>query len=224
MVRAKKIEKIGKVSSASVAKGTGRGWTEWMDILRKAGAGHMDHQTIVALLKRKYKLTPWWQQGVTYGFELHSGRRLEGANLKGQFSAMGSRTFSLSQKKLWRFLISEEGQNLWLKPLSPLEFKPKRMFEAEGGIFGELRTMKAPERARLTWQDTEWPKPSILQIAVIPREGEKSILVFQHDVLKDGRLRVQMKRHWKSVLDEMSAALDSSRSKGTAASNSARTE
>ncbi len=202
---AKKIEKIGKVSSASVKKGSGRDWGEWISLLNTAGAPHMSHQDIVRLLKTKFKLTPWWQQGVTLGFELHIGRRIEGQSLNGQFNGMASRTLPLSQKKLWKFLTSVEGQQLWLKPLSPLKFKPKNVYEADGGIFGELRTMKAPERARLTWQDTEWDKPSVLNIMVIPRAGEKAILVFQHDALKDGRLRLQMKDHWKRVLDNMMA-------------------
>lgn len=201
------MEKIGKVSSASVQKGTGRGWSEWIKILEKAGARHMEHRDIVLWLKKKYKLTPWWQQGVTHGFELHIGRRIEGVNLKGEFSAMGSRTFPLSQKKLWAFVASEEGQNLWLKPLSPFDFKPKSTFEAEGGIFGELRTMKAPLRARLTWQDVDWPKASVVQIYCLPRKGEKSVLVFMHEKLKDGRLRVEMQRYWKNALAEMLTAV-----------------
>ena len=197
------IDKIGKVSTASVEKGTERGWTEWMILLNKAGAQHMSHQDIVQLLKKKFKLGPWWQQGVTLGYELHIGRRIEGQSLSGQFNGMASRTLPVSQKKLWKFLTSEEGQHIWLKPLSPLKFKPKNFYEADGGIFGELRTMKAPERARLTWQDTEWDKPSVLNIMVIPRAGEKAILVFQHDALKDGRLRIQMKDHWKRVLEDL---------------------
>lgn len=197
-----KIEIVGRVSSASVLKGTGRNWDEWMPILEKAGARHWEHKEIVAFLKRKYKLTPWWQQGVTLGYEIHIGRRLEGQNAKGEYGVTVTKAFSLSQKQIWQKLVAVEGAAVWLQPMSDFSLKLKNEYEVEGGIFGEVRTMKAPLRARLTWQDTEWPKPTIVQIYVVPQPKQKKcILVFNHEGLKTPTQREQMRAHWRAAIE-----------------------
>lgn len=199
----KPIKIIGKVSSASVLKNTGKDWDEWIAILEKAGAGYWDHREIVSYLKKKHKLSPWWQQGVTLGYELHKGRRIEGMNLKGEFGTVASRTFPLPQKETWKLLTSPEGQAVWLKPLEPLKIEAKAPYECAGGIFGELRTFKAPLRLRMTWQETEWLKPSVLQVHVIPRPNGKSVVALDHTRLKDGRLRVHLREQWKTALTDL---------------------
>lgn len=196
-----KIEKVGKVSSVSVHKGTGKHWDDWIKILDKAGARSLTHKEIVAHLKRKYKLSMWWQQGVTHGYELHIGKKAEGRNLKGEYSTMASRTIPVGVKESWKFLNSSEGLDFWLKPMGRFSIKPKMQFEVEGGIFGEVRTCKVGERARMTWGEEEWLKPSVLQIYLIPRSNVKSIIVFQHDRLPSDRVRLQMRDHWKAVVD-----------------------
>jgi uncharacterized protein YndB with AHSA1/START domain len=201
------IEKIGKVSSASVEKCTGKNWERWVALLEKAGARGLEHREIVALLKKKYKLSPWWQQGVATGYEMHIGRKVEGRNAKGQYSTVASRTFALSNKELWKYLESEDGLAVWLKPLSSFRFAPGETFEVDGGIFGEVRTLRKAERMRLRWQDGDWPKPSVVNLAVIPRPGKKCILVFQHDQLPSERARAAMNAHWKKILIALLEAL-----------------
>src|SRR5689334_3953453 len=107
MAKSKKpraIERIGRVSSTSVEKGTGKGWAEWLQILKRAGASNWTHQEIKAFLKKKYKLTPWWLQGVTYGFEVHSQRRVDGQSLKGDYSVTITKTVDASGSELWDFM------------------------------------------------------------------------------------------------------------------------
>ncbi len=194
------VEKIGRVSSASVEKCTGKNWDAWIQILNKAGAKNMAHGEITKLLKKKFKLSLWWQQGVATGFEVHTGRKVEGRDSKGLYSITATRTFPVDAKALWKFLVSPAGMVEWLRPLSEFKFKPGASFECEGEIFGEIRTMKAGVRARLRWQETEWTKPSILNLHIVPRKGGKSILIFHHGGLKDARLRTQMREHWQRVL------------------------
>lgn len=204
----KTIEKLGLYNNQSVLKNTGRDWSQWISILKKEGAANLPHKDIVAILKKKYRLTPWWQQSVALGYEIYIGKRVEGRNEKGEYSMTSTKTIPLSQKELWNKLTSLEGQKVWLNPMSPLEFKPKNTFEIRGGIFGAIRTMKAPERIRMSWQDTDWPKPSIINIQVVPptigksrkKATDKAILVVSHGVLKDARLKEQMREHWKTAL------------------------
>jgi uncharacterized protein YndB with AHSA1/START domain len=199
------IEKIGKVSSQSVHKGTGKNWTEWISILNRTGAAGWSHQEIVAFLKKKYKLGPWWQQGVTSGYEIHIGRRVEGQTLKGDYSVTITKAFPLDVKALWNLVTSKKGVTNWLDPMSEFVFRAKSQYEIAGGIFGELRTMKAPQRLRLTWQDMEWEKPTTLQINVIPIRGKKgkSMLVIQHEKLKTAQLKEEMRKRWRKAAERL---------------------
>ena len=105
-------------------------------------------------------------------------------------------------------MTSHEGLCVWLNPMSEFSFRKKSSYEVEGGIFGEIRTLKSPERARLTWVDLEWEKPSILQLYVAKRPGNKSMLVLMHENLVSISLREQMRVHWKSALNSVVQALE----------------
>jgi hypothetical protein len=198
-----KIHKVGRVSSASVLKCTGKDWESWVKILKTAGATHWTHPEIVAFLKKKYKLGPWWQQGVTSGFEMVIGRKQLGRSSKGEYSMTSSITLPRSTTQLWKMLLAPHGQKLWLKPFSAIQLKSGAAFETEGGIYGEVRTWKAGVRLRLSWRESEWPKASIVQVQLIARSKDKCILVFQHDGLKDARLKEQMRAHWQAALQRI---------------------
>ncbi len=105
-------EKVGRVSSASVLKCTGKSWDQWVELLNNQGAANWTHKEIVAFLKKKYKLGPWWQQGVTSGYEIAIGRKVEGRNDKGEYSIAANRTVPADVKVLWKFLLSEKGLSL----------------------------------------------------------------------------------------------------------------
>lgn len=197
------IEKLNKVSAESVAKHTGKNWDQWVKILDTQGATHMTHKEIVAFLGKKYKIKPWWQQIVTSAYEVHIGRKFEGRNAKGEYMTAATRTFYVSADKLWDLLESPQGQAVWLKPLSPFKFKPKNVFETEDGVFGEIRTMKEGVRLRMTWQDTDWPKATILQVYLGERGDDKSILVFNHEKIKDGRTKTVLKERWLQILSDL---------------------
>ncbi len=133
---------VGRVSTESVFKATGKHWVKWIELLDKAGARSWTHAEIVAYLKKKYRLGPWWQQGVTLGFELAIGRRIEGQNLKGQYTTTITKSFTVSVAKLWTYLVSAAGQAIWFQPLSPVEIKAGAQFETQDGFYGEIRTLK----------------------------------------------------------------------------------
>ncbi|MBI3542265.1 MAG: DUF4287 domain-containing protein [Deltaproteobacteria bacterium] len=205
MAKPGKIEKIGRVTSRSVLKCTGRGWDEWIRILDEAGARGLTHKEIVALLRKRYKLGPWWEQGVTHGYEVHIERRVDGQDAKGKYSTAATRTFPIDVKAAWKLLVSPAGLAAWLKPLAPFEVKPGASYEVRGGVFGEVRTMKPGKFARLAWQETEWPAATIVYALVVARPKGKSVVVLQHLGLHDGKLHARMRAHWKSALEDLLA-------------------
>jgi len=186
------------VTDESVKRHSGKDWQHWKKILDKAGAQEWPRKQIVAYLNTKYKLTPWWQQMVTTGYEILIGKKIQGRNSKGEFAVTATKTLKIAAKELWKILESEEGLAIWLKPLSKFKLKAGAHFESEGGIFGEIRTMKAGLRIRIKWQNENWDKSTVVQVFLVPK-GPKTILVFYHEKLVNGRLRTEIRDHWKQV-------------------------
>jgi hypothetical protein len=203
--KAPTLEKVGRVTSSSVLKGSGKDWDQWIEILNRAGARHWTHGETAAFLSQRYKLGLWWQQVVTGGYQIVIGVRIEGRDLKGNYSTASSRTLKMDQKALWKFVTSKPGAALWLKPLSPVTFVGGATFETEDGFFGEIRTLKSPGRLRLSWHRDAEEKPTILQVNTVERPNKKSILVIQHTDIKDRRFRDEMCERWKQVMAGISA-------------------
>jgi uncharacterized protein YndB with AHSA1/START domain len=198
-----KYEKVGRVTSQSVFKCTGQTWDQWVEILTNQGAASWSHKEIVAYLKKKHKLGPWWQQGVATGFEQVIGRKIEGRNEKGEYSLTAGKTFPVEAKLLWNYLFSTEGLLVWLKPLSGFQLEKGFVYETEGGVFGEVRTFKSPERLRLTWQESDGERSTVVQLYVRKRPGGKSVLWVQHEKIRDGREKTRLRAHWKQVLEDL---------------------
>jgi uncharacterized protein YndB with AHSA1/START domain len=201
----KEIAKLGLVSTESVEKCTGKGWSQWVALLDRAGAANWPHREITLLLKSKYKLTPWWQQGVAIGYEIHHGRRVVGRNDKGLYSLTATKTVELSRPRAWKFLASPEGLALWLAPFAPFDWKKGATYEVDGGIFGEVRTVKAPERLRFSWQEDSWAKPSIVQLNVNLRPGNKCLVVIQHEGVPSESAKEKLRVRWRAALEHVAA-------------------
>jgi uncharacterized protein YndB with AHSA1/START domain len=201
------VEKIGMYSSQSVEKHTAKNWDEWIAVLEKAGARNLEHREIAALLKKKYKLTEWWQHAVAWGFEVHIGRKVEGRNAKGRWSLTATKSLPVGAKKVWAYMVSGEGQARWLRPLDAISIALKETFETEDGFFGEIRTMRKGERVRFSWNDVEWDRHSYVQMFIVKRPGEKCLLAFMHTELPDSRSRDQLRARWKASLDAVATEL-----------------
>lgn len=199
------IEKIGNVSTKSVHKHTGKHWNQWVPILEKAGARNWSHKEIAAFLSKKHKINYWWQHVVTTGYEVHIGRRAAGRDAKGHYSIIGTKTFYIDKKALWKLVTSPKGIAIWLTPMSDFKLQIKQVYEREDGVYGEIRTMKAGDRVRFTWQEGDWDKTTTVQMLVVGRANGTSILAFQHEKLKDGRLREPLRELWRQVLHELHA-------------------
>lgn len=198
-----KFKQVNKVTAESVSKNTGRDWQQWHEALNKIHAQNFTHKELVQTLKSKYKLTPWWQQIVASGFEVMIGKKMEGRNAKGEFSITVTKTIHVPPKKLWTFLTSKAGTEIWLKPLSLNEdgmtFHIKTEFETEDGYFGEIRTISKGKKIRMSWMDPEWNKKSYFTLYIHSRDNKKCMLIFTHEGLVDGRLRAPLRQRWEDA-------------------------
>lgn len=202
------IEYIGRVSAKSVIKHTGKDWDQWVQILEKAGGRSWSHKEISEYLNKKYLTTWWWTHIVATGYEVFIQRKVAGRNLKGEYQITSTKTFKVDGDKLWKFIASDKGIAMWLAPMSKFKLTPKSVYEREDGVYGEIRTMKAPLRVRFTWRDGDESKPTVVQMFVVHRKNkDSSILCFTHEKLTDGRIKEQLKEHWVSVLEKIYLAV-----------------
>lgn len=203
------IENIGRVTSKSVRKHTDKEWHQWVQILAKAGADSWVHKDIAEFLVKKYKLSQWWCHIVATGYEVYIGRKIAGRNQKGEYQITVTKSLKVDGKKTWKFVSSPKGIAMWLAPMSKFALKPKSVYEREDGVYGEIRTMKAGHRIRLTWIDGDASEATtVVQVMVVHRAGrESSILCFQHEKLRDGRLKDVLRDHWRGILEAIAAEL-----------------
>jgi uncharacterized protein YndB with AHSA1/START domain len=201
-----RVEKIATTSAESAKKHTGRTWDQWIALLDKAGGRSMGYRELNARLSVRHKLKPYWAMLIAMGYEIHIGRRVLGRNSKGEYGTVASKTIPLTKADAWEFLTSPEGMKIWLKPFAHFPFEKGRGFEVDGGVFGEVRTVKKGERVRFTWTGEEWPKPSVVQVMVIARKGEKSLVVIQHEKIPSMEMRNQLKEQWKESLGRLAKA------------------
>lgn len=198
--------KIGKVSAESVKKHTNKDWKTWVALLEKVGARNWTYQEIVGFLKKKHRLTPWWQQGVAYGFEIATGRRKAGQDAKGKYTVTATKSLALEASAVWKRLLSAKGLQIWLRPLSAIRILPKVNFETKDGYFGEIRTVSQTPRVkklRMFWQDPLWEKHSVLEVMLVARPKMKSILVFSHSGIPDEATKEILRTRWRKAADTL---------------------
>lgn len=202
------IQVLARTKSEALLRHTGKTWDQWIRILEKQGAQRWKYGEIVNFLVQQFEVSAWWSQIVTQGFEIKLGRRVEGRNQKGLYSVTLTKSIHVPAKTIWDWMVSDSGQNEWLRPLSNFDFLRGQEFEVEGGFFGKIRSIKSPVRIRMSWQDAEWTKPSIVQIWLLARPKGRATLVISHSDLPSARLRIHYRQYWQDHLLQIKERLE----------------
>jgi hypothetical protein len=93
---------LAGMSDASVAKGTGRSWKEWVELLDRAGAAKLPHAEIARLVHEEHGVPGWWSQSVTVGYERIRGLRQKGQRRDGSFEVSKSKVYPVPLEDLWK--------------------------------------------------------------------------------------------------------------------------
>jgi hypothetical protein len=202
-----KTSKIGSVTAASVKKHTKKDWDEWIEVLGKCVGRSWSHQEIVALLKTKFRLSVWWQQEVARGYQIATGVREPHQTLKGTYTTTITKTLSLSAKSIFSFLISPEGQAIWLDPMSPTKLEEGRPFECNSGTFGEVRAVRANQKLRFFWFNENWPRKTVVQIQLHPKPKGRCLIAVDHSDLPTMKAKEEMHAYWRRAVDSMAESL-----------------
>ncbi len=205
----KNFAKVGSVSAESVTKHTKKDWQNWVEILSKRGCSSWSHQDLVQLLKKEFRLSIWWQQEVARGYLIAIGVRQPNQTLKGTYTTTVTKSLLTTSKKLFAFLISAEGQAIWLQPLDVVPIKKAQQFECAGGIFGEFRTVTSGKTMRFTWVDEDWPRKTVVQLILYPKPKGKCMMVINHVDLPTSAAKVKMHTRWREAVDNLADTLAS---------------
>ena len=106
------------VGDDAVVRATGRSRTAWHDLLSTAGAHDWSHSRIAAWLVAEHGVDGWWAQGITVGYEQHTGRRKPGQRADGTFEASASRRVPLTQQAALDAVIAIVSDDIGAAPTS----------------------------------------------------------------------------------------------------------
>jgi uncharacterized protein YndB with AHSA1/START domain len=180
------MTKTAGISSEALKAKTGRTWEEWCAILDKAGAKKMSHREIVAFLRKRYRVGPWWQQMVTVGYE--QARGLREKHQRGDVFSIGvSKTIEASVATLYKFWLDEKHRRCWL-----------------GNKKIVVRTATLHKSMRITWPDG---KTSLI-VNFYPRGDGKGQVAVSHEKLPDAKAAARMKSFWAGTLDRMKSLVE----------------
>lgn len=109
------------------------------------------------------------------------------------------RTLPIPFEEAWQFLTSEEGVALWLGETAEFDFGEGGSYQLADGAHGEIRVFKPNSHLRLTWQPGDWPRPSTIQLRVVPN-GERTTIAFHQEHLPGAEEREERRAYYKAVL------------------------
>ncbi len=117
------------------------------------------------------------------------------------FQVGARKTFSIPLEEAWNFITSE-GLSIWLGNMHNRPLKPGLTYFLDNGCYGEIRVFSTQSHLRLTWQPPNWPRPSTIQVRVIPN-GAKTVIAFHQEHLPGLAEREERKLFFKNVLKQI---------------------
>lgn len=155
--------RLAGMSDDAVKAKTGCGWDKWVWALDRAKASTWSHTEIARYVHETYKVTGWWAQAVTVGYERirglrEKGQRREGAQA-GRYEASKSRTYPVSVETLFDAMHDPRRRRRWL-----------------GAKGVTVRTTIANRSIRLRWTDG-----SPVQFWFTAKGASKASVSVQHE-------------------------------------------
>jgi hypothetical protein len=166
-----------QMGDAAIAKGTGRDWAAWVEILDAWGGRQRAHAEIARHVADDHGIDGWWAQAVTVGYERIVG--LRGANERPDgYSMNASKTLPVPIGELFALWVDEAMRAAWL---------------GEGVL--RLRTSVPGKSARFDVLD----EGGILAATFVAK-GERSAVQLQLNGIPDEATLAERKATWKARL------------------------
>jgi uncharacterized protein YndB with AHSA1/START domain len=174
-------------SDSALRAATGRGWTEWFELLDGWDATSHRHGEIASWLVQEHGTGGWWSQSVTVGYERARGLRAK-YQLAGGFSVGASKTIAADPDTAFDAFVDEAHRERWLP-----------------GVALPTRTSTRPRTARF-----DWPADgSRVVVGFTPTGVDRTQVALQHEKLPDAQAAEAMKLFWRERLSALKQALES---------------
>jgi hypothetical protein len=181
--------KLAGRSDAILKERTGCTWERWVKALDRTKAYTWTHREIAKHVQERYKVSSWWAQTVTVGYERIKGLRAVGQRRDGSFEANKSRTFPVPLARLYQAFDDPRVRARWLP-----------------NVEVTVRTATREKSMRITWPDR-----TSLEVGFIARGNGKSQVALQHSKLPEKTAATRMKEYWTERLDDLASVLTSTR-------------
>jgi hypothetical protein len=178
---------LAGMSDEAVHAKTGCTWERWVRALDAANATSMEHREIAALVQKRYKVSDWWAQTVTVGYERIRGLREIGQRRGGSFEANKSRTIAAPIGRLYRAFSDRRSRQRWL----PAELT--------------IRTATREKSMRITWEDG-----TSVEVYFTRKGNARSQVAIQHRRLPSKAATTKMKEYWGDRLTALAELLSTS--------------
>ena len=117
------------------------------------------------------------------------------------------KTFALSKQQVWDFMFSEEGLAIWLGELTD-DLELKNTYHTKEGVEGLVRVFEPDSHVRMSWKKKEWKNSSTVQVRIIPKAQNKTVISFLHEKLTNAKQRLEMKAYWNDKMSRISELLE----------------
>jgi hypothetical protein len=171
-------------SDAAIEKRTGCTWEKWVQALDYAGAADWSHRATAEYVQRIWKVSDWWSQAVTVGYERIKGVRAIGQRLSGAFEATKSKTIAAPAAKVHRAFTDSRLRRKWLD--TPVE----------------IRKAAAGKSVRMNW-----PDGTSVEVWLDAKGASKTATAIAHRKLKDKADVDARKQYWAGRLNELAKQL-----------------
>lgn len=111
------------------------------------------------------------------------------------------RTLSIEPGAAWKLVTSPRGMRAWLGEFAEGGLRTGADYRLKDGATGEVRVL-SDRHLRLTWQPGTWPRPSTIQLRVLPARSGATIS-FHQEHLPNAEARTRRKDFFKAALDEL---------------------
>lgn len=172
---------------ASIEKGTGKKWDDWLELLNKADAKTLSHLEISKLIESQLQgvvdSPSWWAQSVTVAYEQATGRRVPGQLANGSFELAVSKSVSKSRDMLFAQAVE------W--------FESRRVLD--GKEYDNPRQTTTPTRSNWRCDFADGSKFAV----TVEGDDEKSKLVLSHTNVSTQESADRWKVYWASVAETL---------------------
>jgi uncharacterized protein YndB with AHSA1/START domain len=118
------------------------------------------------------------------------------------FQIGARRTLPIPLAEAWRLLMSREGLQIWLSDSLDMDLAKGAVYRLADGTSGMVSVYEPNSHLRMTWHPPAWPRPSIIQLRVIPN-GERTTISFHQEHLPGPNEREERRAHYTAALDNL---------------------